>query len=44
MNNIIYFNRYNNKGKIEDIKGDKQNQDVMLDNEKYFLLEGEARE
>ena len=35
---------FNNKGKIEDIKGDKQNQDVILDNEKYFLLEGEARE
>lgn len=40
----IHFGRINNKGKIEDIKGDKQNQDVILDNEKYFLLEGEARE
>lgn len=40
----LYFGRINNKGKIEDIKGDKQNQDVILDNEKYFLLEGEARE
>lgn len=40
----LHFGRINNKGKIEDIKGDKQNQDVMLDNEKYFLLEGEARE
>ena len=40
----LHFGRINNKGKIEDIKGDKQNQDVMLDNERYFLLEGEARE
>ena len=40
----LHFCRINNKGKIEDIKGDKQNQDVILDNEKYFLLEGEARE
>lgn len=39
----LHFGRINNKGKIEDIKGDKQNQDVILDNEKYFLLEGEAR-
>ena len=40
----LHFGRINNKGKIEDIKGDKQNQGVILDNEKYFLLEGEARE
>ncbi len=40
----LHFGRINNKGKIEDIKGDKQNQDVILDNERYFLLEGEARE
>lgn len=40
----LHFGRINNKWKIEDIKGDKQNQDVILDNEKYFLLEGEARE
>ena len=40
----LHFGRINNKGKIEDIKDDKQNQDVILDNEKYFLLEGEARE
>lgn len=40
----LHFGRINNKGKIEDIKGDKQNQDVILDNEKYFPLEGEARE
>ncbi len=40
----LHFGRINNKGKIEDIKGDKQNQDVLLDNERFFLLEGEARE
>lgn len=40
----LHFGRINNKGKIEDIKGDKQNQDVILDNERYFLLEGKARE
>lgn len=40
----LHFGRINNKGKIEDIKGDKQNQEELLDNEKYFLLEGEARE
>ncbi len=40
----LHFGRINNKGKIEDIKGDKQNQDVILDNERFFLLEGEARE
>lgn len=40
----LHFGRINNKGKLEDIKGDKQNQDVTLDNEKYFLLEDEARE
>ena len=40
----LHFGRINNKGKIEDIKGDKQNQDVILDNERYFILEGEARE
>ena len=40
----LHFGRINNKGKIEDIKGDKQNQDVIFENERYFLLEGEARE
>lgn len=40
----LHFGRINNKGKIEDIKGDKQNQDVVLENEQFFLLEGEARE
>lgn len=40
----LHFGRINNKGQFEDIKGDKQNQDVLFDNERYFLLEGEARE
>ena len=40
----LHFGRINNKGKIEDIKGDKQNQDLIVDNERYFLLEGEARD
>ena len=40
----LHFGRINDKGKIEDIKGDKQNQDAIFDDEKYFLLEGEARE
>ncbi len=40
----LHFGRINNKGKIEDIKGDKQNQDDALGGERYFLLEGEARE
>lgn len=40
----LHFGRINNKGKIEDIKGDKQNQDLIVENERYFLLEGEARE
>lgn len=40
----LHFGRINDKGKLEDIKGDKQNQDLILDNERYFLLEGEARE
>lgn len=40
----LHFGRINDKGKIEDIKGDKQNQDVLLDGERFFLLEGGARE
>lgn len=40
----LHFGRINDKGKIEDIKGDKQNDNVTLDNEPFFLLEGEARE
>ncbi|MCI9151076.1 MAG: S8 family peptidase [Lachnospiraceae bacterium] len=39
----LHFGRINDKGKIEDIKGDRQNQDEMM-GERFFLLEGEARE
>lgn len=39
----LHFGRINYKGKIEDIKGDKQNQNVILEDEPFFLLEGEAR-
>ena len=38
----LHFGRIN-KGKICDIKGDKQNQEDTLDTEKNYLLEGEAR-
>ncbi len=40
----LHFGRINDKGKIEDIKGDKQNQDELLNGERFYLLEGEARE
>lgn len=40
----LHFGRIDNQGKIKDIKGDKQNQEEVLDTEKNFLLEGEARE
>lgn len=40
----LHFGRINDKGRIVDIKGDKQNQDVIFDDGKYFLLEGKARE
>lgn len=40
----LHFGRIDNKGKIKDIKGDTQNQDETLDNEKNYLLEGEARD
>lgn len=39
----LHFGRINDKGNIIDVKGDKQNKDEMIDHEKYFLLEGEAR-
>ncbi|MDQ0203624.1 S8 family peptidase [Pectinatus haikarae] len=39
----IHFGRIKNDGKINDIKGDKQNQEDDLSTEKYYLLEGEAR-
>lgn len=40
----LHFGRIDNSGKIKDIKGDKQNQDLMLGAEKNYILEGEARE
>lgn len=40
----LHFGRINNEGKILDIKGDTQNQEETLDNEKNYLLEGEARD
>ncbi|MDY4979828.1 MAG: S8 family peptidase [Candidatus Onthovivens sp.] len=40
----LHFGRINNEGKIQDIKGDTQNQEETLDNEKNYLLEGEARD
>lgn len=39
----IHFGRIQNNGKINDIKGDKQNQNDDLNTEKNYLLEGEAR-
>ena len=37
----LHFGRINDKGKIEDIKGDKQNQEEEISG--YYLLEGAAR-
>lgn len=39
----IHFGRIQNNGKINDIKGDKQNQSDDLYSEKNYLLEGDAR-
>ncbi|MEG1502408.1 MAG: S8 family peptidase [Synergistaceae bacterium] len=39
----IHFGRINKKGKIDDIKGDKQNLSDDLNSEKNYLLEGDAR-
>lgn len=39
----IQFGRIQNNGKINDIKGDKQNQSDDLNSEKIHLLEGDAR-
>ncbi|EKT8876235.1 S8 family peptidase [Listeria monocytogenes] len=39
----IHFGRIKDDGKINDIKGDRQNQEEDLNTEKYYLLEGEAR-
>lgn len=39
----LHFGRVKDNGKINDIKGDKQNQDEDLDSQPYYLLEAEAR-
>lgn len=39
----LHFGRIKDNGEINDIKGDKQNKDEVLDEEKSYLLEGEAR-
>lgn len=39
----IHFGRIKDNGKINDIKGDRQNQEEDLDSEKYFLFESDAR-
>lgn len=40
----LHFGRIKDNGKLLDIKGDTQNEEEMLDTEKHYLLEGEARE
>jgi hypothetical protein len=40
----LHFGRINNEGKVKDIKGDTQNQAEILNTEKNYLLEGEARD
>lgn len=40
----LHFGRINNNGKMKEINNDKQNQDEALNNEKSYILEGEARE
>lgn len=40
----LHFGRINNKGKLNNINGDKQNQEETLNTEKNYLLEGEARD
>lgn len=39
----LHFGRIKNDGKIADIKGDPQNKENKNDEEKIYLLEGEAR-
>lgn len=39
----LHFGRIDNLGKIKDIKGDKQNSDGLLNSDKSYLLEAEAR-
>ena len=40
----LHFGRIKNNGKISDIKGDKQNQDVTENTENHYLLEVESRD
>lgn len=40
----LHFGRINDNGKIADIKGDTQNEEDLLNTEKHYLLEGEARD
>ncbi|HID1129985.1 TPA: S8 family peptidase [Clostridioides difficile] len=39
----LHFGRISKADKVDDIKGDKQNKDEVLNGEKNYLLEGEAR-
>ncbi|MGU8237384.1 S8 family peptidase [Clostridium perfringens] len=39
----LHFGRIGNNNEIMDIKGDKQNKDENLNNEKNYILEGDAR-
>lgn len=39
----LHFGRINNQGKIQDIKGDKQNQEIQNNEEVSYLLETDAR-
>ncbi|HBF2202952.1 TPA: S8 family peptidase [Clostridioides difficile] len=39
----LHFGRIGKDDKVDDIKGDKQNKDEVLNGEKNYLLEGEAR-
>lgn len=40
----LHFGRISDKGEIKDIKGDTQNENISLNTEKNYILEGEARE
>lgn len=40
----LHFGRIKNNGKLNEINNDKQNQDEILNTEKNYLLEGEARD
>ena len=40
----LHFGRLNDDGKIIDIKGDKQNDEISIGQERNYLLESEARQ